>query len=79
MVDRSGGQAARGDRPHKPGKTYFKRRSDRHAVTGPHTLTDSHINRGILRGAGQGWSRLPEPNALSMGDYGATVSSGDRM
>jgi hypothetical protein len=31
MVDRSGGQAARGDRPHKPGKTYFKRRSDRHA------------------------------------------------
>ena len=31
VVDRSGGQAARGDRPHKPGKTYFKRRSDRHA------------------------------------------------
>ena len=31
MVDRSGGQAARGDRPHKPGETYCKCRSDRHA------------------------------------------------
>ena len=77
MVDRSGGEAARGDRPHKPGKTYFKRRSDRPRGTGPHTLT-AERSRG-RRGRSRARPRLLPGARERRRQQAGTLSGGEQQ
>ena len=68
MVDRSGGQAARGDRPHKTRQTYFKRRSDRLAKRHDlcrHICRDQIGCAGLVVEAAGLVLRDPDPGQMS--------------